>query len=119
MHRKVFLAAALAAVFALPFAAHRAIADSAGGTSATDTQVSIDNYAFKAPKVTITAGTAVVWKNADDDPHTVTADDGSFDSKGLGQGDTYRHVFTKSGTFPYHCSAHPYMKGVVVVAESR
>jgi plastocyanin len=118
MHRKVLIAAALAAAFALPFAAHRAIADSTPGSSPTDTNVSIDGYAFKAPKVTIAAGTAVVWKNADDDPHTVTADDGSFDSKGLAQGDTYRHVFAKAGTYPYHCSAHPYMKGVVVV-ESR
>jgi plastocyanin len=119
MHRKVLIAAALTAAFALPFAAHRAIAQSTPGPSATDTNVSIDNYAFKAPSVTITAGSAVVWKNADDDPHTVTADDGSFDSKGLGQGDTYRHVFAKAGTYPYHCSAHPYMKGVVVVVESR
>jgi|SRR5271166_4862811 len=118
MHRKTLLALALAALFALPFVAHRAVANNAPSASSADTNVSIDNYAFKAPKVTIAAGTAVVWKNADDDPHTVTADDGSFDSKGLGQGDTYRHVFTKPGTYPYHCSAHPYMKGVVVV-ESR
>jgi plastocyanin len=115
MHRKSLLVAALGAALVLSFAAHRAFADAAGGASATDTHVSIDNYAFKAPKVTIPAGGAVVWKNGDDDPHTVTADDGSFDSKGLGLGDTYRHVFAKPGTYPYHCSAHPYMKGVVVV----
>jgi plastocyanin len=115
MHRKVLLMTALAAALALPIFAHRAIAESAAGTSVTDTNVSISGYAFKAPKVTIAAGTAVVWKNADDDPHTVTADDGSFDSKGLGQGDTFRYVFAKAGTYPYHCSAHPYMKGVVVV----
>jgi plastocyanin len=113
MHRKAFLTAALAVALALPLAAY-AIADTAGA-SAADTNVVIDGYAFKAPKVTIATGTAVVWKNNDDDPHTVTADDGSFDSKGLGQGDTFRHVFTKPGTYPYHCSAHPYMKGVVVV----
>ena len=115
MNRKFVLAAALTAALALLFAAHRAIADSDAAPAATDTHVSIDGYAFKAPTVTIATGTAVVWKNMDDDPHTVTADDGSFDSKGLGQGDTYRHVFTKSGTYPYHCSAHPYMKGTVVV----
>jgi plastocyanin len=84
-------------------------------SAAGEVNVSIENYAFKEPKITVAPGTAVVWKNMDDDPHTVTADDGSFDSKGLGQGDTFRHVFTKAGTYPYHCSAHPYMKGVVVV----
>jgi plastocyanin len=114
MHRKILLTLALAAALAAPLAP-RAIADTAGGATAADTAVAIDGYAFKAPKVTIATGTAVVWKNNDDDPHTVTADDGSFDSKGLGQGDTFRHVFAKAGTFPYHCSAHPYMKGVVVV----
>jgi plastocyanin len=104
----------LAAAIALPFA-HRASADNASGPSAADTAVAIDNYAFKAPKVTIVVGTAVVWTNKDDDPHTVTADDASFDSKGLGQGDSFRHVFAKTGTYPYHCSAHPFMKGVIVV----
>jgi len=90
----------------------------ASASAPSDVHVSIDNYAFKAPSVTIAPGTAVVWKNQDDDPHTVTADDGSFDSKGLGQGDTFRHVFAKPGKYAYHCSAHPYMKGVVIVGES-
>lgn len=110
-----FLAVALLA-FALAHTNARAalrVAADPGMTSAT--QIPIENYAFKPPKITIAAGDAVAWKNLDDDPHTVTADDGSFDSKGLGQGDTFRHVFTQPGTYPYHCSAHPYMKGVVIV----
>ncbi|HZV79054.1 MAG TPA: cupredoxin family copper-binding protein [Candidatus Binatus sp.] len=90
-----------------------AAADATASSSVVN--VSIDNYAFKAPQITIPAGTTVVWTNKDDDPHTVTADDGSFDSKGLGQGDAFKHVFSKPGTYPYHCSAHPYMKGVVTV----
>ena len=119
MTRRTLFIGAIAAALALTSIAQRATGDSASATSAaTDTHVSIDNYAFKAPKVTIKPGTAVVWKNMDDDPHTVTADDGSFDSKGLGQGDTFRHVFSKAGTYPYHCSAHPYMKGTVIVEGS-
>jgi plastocyanin len=46
----------------------------------------------------------------------VTADDGSFDSKGLGQGDTFSEVFSSPGRHPYHCAAHPFMKGVVIVS---
>ncbi|MBV8083078.1 MAG: cupredoxin family copper-binding protein [Candidatus Eremiobacteraeota bacterium] len=114
MHFKIGSAALAAALFLIVGPAS-AFAAQSSSSSSTDTHVSIDNYAFKAPTVTIPAGTAVVWTNKDDDPHTVTADDGSFDSKGLGQGDTYRHVFTKPGTYPYHCSAHPYMKGTVIV----
>lgn len=80
--------------------------------------VAISDYSFKPATITIAPGTRVVWTQKDDDPHTVTADDGSFDSKGLGQGDTYAHVFAKAGRYPYHCSAHPFMKGVVIVTNA-
>ncbi len=78
-------------------------------------KVSIADYAFKPATLTVAAGTTVEWTNRDDDPHTVTADDGSFDSHGLGQGDAYRRTFAKPGRYPYHCAAHPFMKGVVTV----
>ena len=81
------------------------------------TKVAIADYAFKPATLTVPAGTQVQWTNSDDDPHTVTADDGAFDSHGLGQGDTYKHVFAKPGRYPYHCSAHPFMKGVVIVTK--
>lgn len=77
--------------------------------------VTIENYAFQPATIRVAAGTEVVWTQKDDDPHTVTAYDGSFDSKGLGQGDVYKHVFDKPGRYPYHCTAHPFMKGVVIV----
>ena len=57
----------------------------------------------------------MTWTNSDDDPHTVVADDKSFDSMGLGQGDAWSHTFTKPGTYRYHCGVHPFMKGTVVV----
>ena len=91
-------------------------ARSVAATAPTTTKaVAISDYTFKPATLTIPAGTRVVWTNKDDDPHTVTADNGSFDSKGLGQGDSYARVFSKPGRYPYHCSAHPFMKGVVVV----
>ena len=77
--------------------------------------IAIQDYAFKPATITVAAGTKVVWTNHDDDPHTATADDGSFDSKGLGQGDSFGRVFTQPGRYPYHCAAHPFMKGVVIV----
>ena len=86
--------------------------------AAMTVHVNINNYAFEAPSITIAPGTTVIFKNLDDDPHTVTADDGSFDSKGLGQGDTWSYRFTAPGTYAYHCKVHPMMKGTVVVKES-
>ena len=84
----------------------------------TTARLTIENYAFKVPTVTVTAGTNVVWKNLDDDPHTVTATDGSFDSKGLAQGDTFTHRFSKPGTYRYYCKVHPMMRGTIIVKES-
>src|SRR6185436_6164481 len=63
-------------------------------------------------------GATVRWTNTgtDKDGHTVTADDGSFDSGVLKEGDTYTHTYDAEGTFSYICSVHPSMKGTVVVA---
>ena len=47
--------------------------------------------------------------------HTVTADDGSFDSKSLASNATFSQTFAKAGTFAYHCAIHPGMKGTVTV----
>jgi plastocyanin len=78
--------------------------------------VLISDYAFKPASMTVQPGTSVTWTNQDDDPHTVTANDGSFDSKGLGQGDSFTQTFAKPGTYPYHCAAHPFMKGTITVS---
>ena len=38
------------------------------------TIVSIENFTFNPPELTIKAGTTVTWKNADDIPHSVVED---------------------------------------------
>jgi plastocyanin len=83
------------------------------------TSVAIKDYAYQKPVITIPVGTTVSWTNHDDDPHTVTFDDKSFDSKGLGNGDTWKHTFTKPGKYTYHCSAHPFMKGTIIVTGAK
>ena len=112
--KKPFLAIPLLlTAAAVAVASHLTAANASTGPAVK--AVAISDYSFKPATITVAAGTRVVWTNKDDDPHTVTADDGAFDSKGLGQGDAYARVFSKPGRFPYHCSAHPFMKGVVVV----
>ncbi len=79
-------------------------------------EVSIKNLKFAPASVTIKAGDTVVWTNNDDSDHTVEADDGSFKSTNLKSGgDPYERQFTKAGTYTYHCSLHPRMKGKVIV----
>jgi plastocyanin len=70
---------------------------------------------FTPGRIEITAGTVVEWKNDDPLVHTVTADDGSWDSGNIQPGATWRRTFDRPGTYPFHCTPHPFMKGVVVV----
>jgi len=73
--------------------------------------------AFTPPTATVSAGQTVEWIFQDANPHTVTADDGSFTSikTGLANGKTYSHMFGQAGTYRYHCFIHPQMLGTVVV----
>lgn len=77
--------------------------------------VSIDNFTFKAPVLTVKRGTTVTWTNGDDIPHTVVAKDGSFKSKVLDSGDHFAFTFAKVGQFGYYCSLHPHMTGTIIV----
>ena len=78
--------------------------------------VAIQSFAFGPQAVTVKVGATVTWTQQDEDSHTVTADDGSFASAPLANGQTYTHTFTAAGTYAYHCSIHPFMHGTVVVS---
>ena len=58
------------------------------GAGAGADAVSISNFAFDPADLSVTAGTEVTWTNDDPTPHTVTAEDGSFDSGTLEPGQT-------------------------------
>lgn len=77
--------------------------------------VSIANFAFNPATITIPALTEVTFTNNDSTVHTVTADDGSFDSGQIAPRKIFRHAFETPGTFGYHCLIHTTMKGGVVV----
>jgi plastocyanin len=77
--------------------------------------VFIKNDAFSPQILTVTSGQSVIFTNDDDDAHTVTANDGAFDSKGLDTNDVWRHTFSKPGSYRYFCELHPFMHGTIVV----
>lgn len=85
------------------------------GASAASSVVRIESMAFVPEVLRVKAGTEVEWRNADGSVHTVTADDGSFASPSMSQGDAYRRVFPKPGTYSYTCEMHPFMAGRVEV----
>ena len=80
-----------------------------------DIEVDIVNFAFSPAEITVPAGTTVIWTNSDAASHTVTSDDGVFDSGTISQGNTFRFTFDEAGTYPYYCTIHPYMKATVIV----
>jgi plastocyanin len=81
--------------------------------------VQVVDFSFEPGTLTVPAGTTVTWTNAGSRPHTVTADDGSFDSGRLDPGEQFSQTFEQPGTFTYHCGFHPEMQGSIVVTEQQ
>jgi plastocyanin len=67
--------------------------------------VKVSSFQFTPKVLTIAPGTTVEWVN-ESGRHTVEADDGSFKSEVLKQGDKFEHKFDKAGTYAYHCEFH-------------
>lgn len=87
----------------------------ATATSAADTAITIQGFAFSPATITVPVGTKVTWTNKDPATHTVTSDTGLFDSKNLTTGGTFSFTFTQAGSFAYHCNIHPRMTATIVV----
>ena len=77
--------------------------------------VTIDNFTFTAPELTVAVGTTVKWVNHDDIPHTVVEKNKAFRSKALDTDDAYSFTFASAGTFDYFCGLHPHMVGKIIV----
>lgn len=80
-----------------------------------EADVRVVDFAFEPVELIIPAGTTVTWTNDGERPHTVTADDGSFDSGRLDPGEQFSHTFLQTGTYSYHCGFHPDMQATIIV----
>lgn len=98
----------------LGYAAH-AVAQSTAPDPNSTTTVNIHDGTFDPAQLNVGPGTTVTWTNGDTEAHTVTADDGLFDSGVIEPGQSYSTWLGGSGTVAYHCELHPDMKGSVVV----
>ena len=77
--------------------------------------VQIRNFAFVQGTLNVTRGATVTWVNCDTETHTSTSDASVWDSGALTPGSTFQRTFTAAGSFPFHCTPHPSMRGTVVV----
>ena len=83
-----------------------------------------DELGFTPNEQSIETGTAVVFANVGGKPHSLTADDGTFDTGivtpgpegGKFAGSNTSITVNQAGTYPFHCEVHPdAMKGVLTV----
>jgi len=86
----------------------------APASSATLT-VSIKRAGFTPKTVNINQDDSVTWTNNDTINHQIVANNGSYASPILGPGKAWTRKFASGGTFHYHDSLHPTLKGTVVV----
>jgi LPXTG-motif cell wall-anchored protein len=110
-------AAAIAAPkdpFAAVAVAHAAPAPHATPAAGATTVVHVGSgFTFNPSAVTIHVGDTVTWQHdSSSTMHSVTADDGSFDSSPncpptcLGANSSFSHTFNTAGTFRYYCKIH-------------
>jgi plastocyanin len=96
-----------------------------GAAGATAHVVVVHHGEFVPAEITVAPGDTVRWRHDDaGDPHSITADDGSFDShpdcsatapeRCMQAGETYERTFPSLGRFPYHSRTEG-QRGVVVV----
>lgn len=83
------------------------------------TTIVMESIAFQPADLTVEVGETVTWVH--NDPgliHTVTADDGTFDSGQITENEEFSHTFDTPGTYPYRCDVHPnQMTGTITVTE--
>lgn len=80
-----------------------------------DATVELTQFAFEPDDVEISAGQTVVFTNADQTRHTVTADDELFDEELDGRDTTTAVTFHEPGEYAYFCRPHDFMTGTVTV----
>jgi len=83
--------------------------------TASEANIEIKDFSFSPATVTIKAGGTVTWTQRDSVKHDITADDGSFTSPLLSEGESWSRTFDNPGTYAFHCNPHQRMKGTIIV----
>jgi plastocyanin len=87
-----------------------------GGPPPAAATVTLIDESFQPPALEVAVGATVTWENIDgDDDHTVTSNDGAFNSGVLPAGSAFEHTFDTPGAYPYFCAIHPEMEGTITV----
>lgn len=95
------------------------------GASRQNTTVEVIDTVFMPEEIVVSAGARVTWKQVGDQPHSVTANDKTFDSnpdcsplnsdKCMTFGDEFSFTFDEPGTYDYYCRVHGLPSGTGMV----
>jgi plastocyanin len=79
--------------------------------------VHVFEYGFEPSRVVIKTGQSIVWRNIGKELHNIAPRTRSGEAvwKAAQARGTTRHLFTKTGIYPYFCTLHTQMHGWVVV----
>lgn len=96
-----------------------------GGAAAAVSPVSIGEpdgqgaaFRYDPQQIDVAVGDTVTWTNLGALIHTITADDGSFDSGIVEIGAQFSFTPTAAGVIAYHCRVHPMQRGTIVVQDT-
>lgn len=84
-----------------------------------ETAIEIEDFKHSPSTLTVKPGEKIKITNRDVAGHSVTSDDAtSFDSGIVSQNQTIEITApTEPGSYPYHCTPHPSMRGTLVVEQ--
>jgi plastocyanin len=79
------------------------------------TAVVMDGVSFTPEQLVVRVGETVTWTNKDPFPHNVTSSTGAFKSGDIAPDAQWTFRATAAGRFPYTCTLHPGMNGMLIV----
>jgi len=90
----------------------------ASSTAAGTVSASIIDFEFDPATVNAKVGDVISWTNDGAAPHTATVDGTpACTTPQLAPGASGGISFSAAGTYPFHCSVHPTMKGTIEISE--
>jgi plastocyanin len=81
------------------------------------TKIVLADNRYQPATLTVRPGTTIAWVNNGANLHTISAQDGSFESGAIPPGKAFVYTFSKPGTYAYFCRQHLLngMSGSIVV----
>ncbi|MDP3646283.1 MAG: cupredoxin domain-containing protein [bacterium] len=91
-------------------------------SAATQANIQVADSTFTPATLSVPSGTTINWINGGVVPHTVTANNNSFESGSIAPGQSYSVRFDQPGTYQYYCKFHGApgsgMTGIITVTQA-